>query len=114
LVTKILAEGPIGMSAAAGLMGKYRDSKPTHPSTITRWAAKGVRIAGGRAIRLETIKVNGRLLTSRAAIVRFIAAQQDPPPTAVTQSPARAETPARRRQAAARASSELDALLGGR
>lgn len=39
--------------------------------TALRWA-----IAGIRGVRLETVKVGGRRMTSRAAVCRFIAATQ--------------------------------------
>lgn len=62
-------------------------SNPPHTSSIWRWASSGVR--GG--IRLETVRVGGRVYTSREAIFRFIArlnaprdcrpAQPEPPST---------------------------------
>lgn len=75
-VDRILSEGALGMSAAARLLGTFREGRPTHPSTVARWHRDGVTLADGRVIRLEAIRVNGRLVTSRGAIVRFIAAQQ--------------------------------------
>jgi hypothetical protein len=114
LVERILTEKPIGVAAAAKLMGTFWEGKTAHASTITRWATKGVKLTDGRVIRLEAVKINGRLVTSRAALIRFISAQQDPPPTEVTESSTRAETPAQRRASASRASNELDGLLGNR
>src|SRR4051812_7017727 len=52
LVETILAEGPIGMAAAAKLLGSL-NGKLTHPATISRWAGRGVRVADGSRCRLE-------------------------------------------------------------
>lgn len=82
-VNRILSEGALGMSAAARLLGTFRDGRPTHPSTVARWHRDGVTLADGRVIRLEAIRLNGRLVTSRAAIVRFVAAQQHPDQSAM-------------------------------
>ncbi len=50
------------------------------PKTALRWA-----LHGAHGVRLETIRVGGRRLTSRAAIRRFVAAQQrDAAPEAST------------------------------
>src|SRR5262245_21539293 len=78
LVETILSESPLGMSATARRLGTFRDGKATHPSTITRWATRGVQLPDGRLLKLEAVRVNGRLVTSWPAILRFIAAQQPP------------------------------------
>jgi Protein of unknown function (DUF1580) len=46
-----------------------RLGRPTHPSTLARWASRGLR-----GIRLETIKVGGRTCSSSEALQRFFAA----------------------------------------
>ncbi|MDB5314051.1 MAG: hypothetical protein JWO38_8253 [Gemmataceae bacterium] len=107
LVERILAEGPLGMSAIARLCGKYRNGAATHPSTPKRWHSKGVTLTDGRVIKLDAVRLNGRLVSSRAALLRFIRAQQNPPPA----PPAPATpTPTARERAAAAASAELDSL----
>lgn len=107
LVEKILAEGPIGMQAAARLLGTFRAGSATHPSTIARWC-KGVRLPDGQLLRLEHIHTSGRICTSRPALIRFLAAQQgpqgEPNPQPVPRSPAA------RTRAHAKASAELDRL----
>lgn len=55
-------------------------NRPTHPSTVARWATRGVPGPDGSWIRLEAIRVHGRLMTSRPALVRFIAVLQVPVP----------------------------------
>jgi len=105
IVDRILDEGPIGMSAAAKIYGSFRCGRPTHPSTPIRHHLHGVVLADGRTIRLEAIRIGGRLMTSRAAVVRFVAEQQLIPP--VPDSAARVETV---RRPGAAASKQLDRL----
>ena len=74
---RVLAEGPVLIPDAfrAVVPGSNLCSR-----TFLRWATAGVR-----GIRLETIKVGGKRLTSVAAMERFLAAtQNDPQPRAAT------------------------------
>jgi len=105
LVEQILCEGPLSASAAAKLpiVPRTRGGDP-RPELIVRWHRKGVLLADRTRVRLEAIRSAGKLLTSRAAIVRFIEAQQAGPPTA---EPPR--SPAARSAAAAAAERELQA-----
>ncbi len=69
-------------------------------ATIARWIQKGVKVKALNAyVRLETIVIGGRRLTSKEAIARFIAAQNaaDVPAT-----PAITPTQRRRQSEAAR------------
>jgi hypothetical protein len=68
LVDRILSEGPIGMSAAAKLYGTFRNGRPTHPSTPIRHHLRGVTLSDGRVVRLDAVRISGRLMTSRAAV----------------------------------------------
>jgi hypothetical protein len=102
LVERILAEGALGMSAIARLCGTFRGGAATHPSTPTRWATQGVRLADGRVVKLEAVKLNGRLISSKPALIRFIQAQQTTPPN---------DTPPRSPAAVSRASKAADAKL---
>lgn len=74
LVERLTREGFIGMREVA------RDLYPsgTHYGTPTRHATRGARLANGTVVRLEAIRVGGKLLTSRAAVLRFFAAQNQP------------------------------------
>lgn len=69
LTNRLLDEGVILAVAAARAEGIS-----ISPKTALRWC-----IAGLRGIRLESVKIRGRRMTSRAAIRRFIAATQDQP-----------------------------------
>jgi hypothetical protein len=104
-VNRILSEGAIGASEAALQMGVFRSRRGTHPSTIVRWMVDGIRLSDGRTLKLEHIRVSNRLMTSRAALIRFLAAQQEPCP-APTIGPPR--SPAERRRSNARAEAELE------
>jgi hypothetical protein len=108
LVETILAEGPIGMTGAARLYGSFRSGRPTHPSTPTRHHLHGVRLPCGAIIRLEAVRIGGRLMTSKAAVTRFIIAQQAGAHKEAV--PIGQPTPSARNSAAASASRELDAM----
>ncbi len=102
-IDRIMSEGPIGMAEGARLLGTFRRGRPCHPSTLTRWCLTGVRLADGRILRLEHYRTAGRLMTSRAALLRFLAAQQLPIDIPI----AAPRSPAERRRASNRAADEL-------
>ena len=67
LTNRLLDEGIILVVKAAQAEGISIGSK-----TALRWC-----IAGIRGVRLESVKIGGRRMTSRAALRRFVAATQD-------------------------------------
>jgi hypothetical protein len=85
-------------------MGVFRRGRVTHPSTLVRWMLDGIRLTDGRQLKLEHIRVSNRLMTSRAALVRFLAAQQVPGSFPGAEPP---RTPSDRRRANDRAEAEL-------
>jgi hypothetical protein len=107
-ITRLIEEGSIGLSQAARLVGTFREGKPTHPGTVGRWILKGIVLPDGRRLKLEGYRLNGRLCTTKAAIIRFIAAQQNPTPPSDSQPIPR--SPAARTRAHANAAKQLDAL----
>lgn len=92
-VEVITAEGGISMTQAAHVadecfadFGGRRAS--THPTTPLRWHKRGHRRADGTRVFLEAIRFGGKWLTSRAAIIRFISAQQEGGAAPSVRSPA--------------------------
>lgn len=73
LADRILAEGAVSLHE-----GIRAEGLSASPKTARRWRIRGV---GGT--RLEAVRVGGRWLTSRAAVRRFVAAQQRETPPAV-------------------------------
>ncbi len=108
LIERIIAEGAMGCAEAARLFGTFRSGRPCHPATISRWCISGVRVRTGRRVKLEHFRGAGKLMTSKAAIFRFLAAQQEPAETA---EPATIPlpTPTERRRAIEAAARELEA-----
>ena len=93
-------------AAAGRSIPGYRSNPTTNSATVFRWITKGTRVANGRLIKLEAVRVGARWLTSRGAVARFVsaltaAANPDATPT----SPVR--TPAARRKASSNATAEL-------
>ncbi len=103
LIDRLLDEGAVGVCEVARLAGKFRRGRPTHATTVTRWITAGVTTPGG-VVRLEAVRLNGRWVSSRAALVRFIAAQQ-------LQHPAPAQQSSRTTGAASRATERAGARL---
>lgn len=60
----LLAEELVPVTRA----GQFCPSRPD-PSTVCRWALKGAR-----GIKLESIRVGGKVMTSKEAVQRFLAA----------------------------------------
>jgi len=105
-IDRILGENPIGMSECARLLGTFRGGRPCHPSTPVRWCTRGVKLVDGSVLRLEHIRMGDRLMTSRPALLRFLAAQQQPSDVPVAQP----RTPAQQKRDAENADRKLDAL----
>jgi hypothetical protein len=98
----------ISVAQAARRLPSSRLDRPVSPSCVWRWIARGYRLADGRVVRLEGVRVCGRWLTSAEALARFFAAQTPPPDNAVpTHAP---RTPTARRRASERAAAKLDKL----
>jgi len=103
----ILREKWLGLHEIAKLVPSCRHSGHLTPNAIYRWATRGVRSASGQTIRLESVRVAGRILSSREALERFILAQSTPTETQLSE-PCR--TPAARRSASERAADALQDL----
>lgn len=112
MTARLVAEGLIGLAPASRLFGTTRNGRPKHPSTLTRYHHGGVRCADGQVVRLECVKVGSQLMTSRDAVLRFIAAQQNGSAPPGSDREQLAPPPATRRRAAADASAQLAAALG--
>lgn len=110
VLTEIQAGDGLSLAAAGRLFPGHRGSKSVDPSTVFRWATKGTRTPGGQVVKLEAVRVGGRWLTSRGAVVRFVAALTDAAtPTSDTPPPS-PRTPAARSRAAGKAVATLRAM----
>jgi hypothetical protein len=75
-VAEEIARGEgLTLAQAARCLPQSRNDKPVSPSTLWRWAHSGVKLADGTRVRLEVARLGCRWLTSRAALVRFLQAQ---------------------------------------
>lgn len=98
LIGRLTTEGPIGMRAAGRITA-------THSATCHRWATEGLLLPDGTRLRLESIKSGGRVLTSKPALMAFIAAQQRHEPNGSAEAGPR--SPHVRTVASERAAKEL-------
>jgi hypothetical protein len=102
----LLAEGPMTAAAAAKLLTTaLRAGRPVHPGTVCRWISPGLLMPNGRRLRLEGFRAGRKWLTSRAAVLRFLAAQQE-----IEQEAATVRSPGEREKANAAVLRELDEL----
>src|SRR5262245_26929628 len=105
---RLISEGLIGLPAAARVFPPGRADRPTSPATVWRWCRRGVKLPDGRVAVLEHVRVGGRWVTSRPAVVRFLALLTSAHPSPTDQpAPTPTQTPARRGRAAERAAEKL-------
>jgi hypothetical protein len=75
VVSEVLERDALSLAEAAALVPSFRPGRATHPATIARWIADGVPLPDGSRLHLEACRVGGRLVTTKAALARFITAQ---------------------------------------
>lgn len=109
IVERLMSEGFISMAEAAKMFGSCRNGAATHPATLARKCLKGDLLPDGTRLKLEHVRVANRLMTSRQAVVRHIAAL-----TAAAGQPATSEAPVRspaaRTRDSAKAAAELESM----
>ena len=64
-------EPAVSLARAAKLPELARDGRSPNPSTIFRWASRGIA-RNGRRVVLETVQQGGTRVTTRSAIGRFL------------------------------------------
>lgn len=102
----LLHEDLIGLAALAARVKSHRRKGHLTAQAVWRWATAGVRRADGTVVKLETVRLAGRFLTSWAAFQRFVAAQSED--LVATSMPA-TRSPVMRERASKRAVDILDA-----
>ena len=107
IASEIAAGAGIYLAEAAKLFPCHRRGRPVSPSCVFRWATSGVRLPDGARARLEHARLAGRLVTTPAAIERFLAAQT--PRLCAAPEP---RTPTRRQREHARAQTALQEQYG--
>ena len=92
VLSEIQSGEGLTLSAAGRPFPAHRGSGSVGPSTVFRWVTRGSKTSDGRLLKLEAVRVGTRWLTSRGAIVRFVAAltaaadpAPQPPPRSATQ-----------------------------
>jgi len=67
----VFSEKVIGLKEAIRLLPKTSRNNNLHYSTMFRWILRGLRAKDGVVVRLESVKIGGRLCTSKEALQRF-------------------------------------------
>ncbi len=102
----LLAEELISLAAAARLFPGARGAVRVNPATVHRWCTKGTRTPDGNVVKLEFVRAGCRVLTSRQAVARYVAALSVAPESA--EIPTR--SPLARKRAADAAAAALKAM----
>jgi hypothetical protein len=108
---EVLTGEGLYLAQAAKLLPRYRRDKAVNPSTLFRWATVGVKLMSGERVRLEVVRIAGKLVTSKSALARFLAAQS-PSDEQRVQMVTTVRTPTRRERDTSRASEELARRFG--
>lgn len=103
-MSELLSESIVSLAEAARQFPGSRGAKRVSPSTVWRWCSKGIRRPDGQLVRLEQFRLGSRVMTTREAVARFVAALSDTPPAVPS-----VRTPAARSAASRRAEAELKA-----
>ena len=103
-IDQLLGESPMPLTSASKMLAEFHGGRPIHVTTLARWIHRGHRTRTGTRIKLEAVRLGGKLLVSRAAILRFIQAQQP-----AEQEPPTVRSPGERQRADAVARAELEA-----
>ena len=67
----LLLESVLSLAQGARELPPLRAGRPVHPTALWRWSKYGVNTPVGK-IKLETVNLAGRVVTSREAIRRFL------------------------------------------
>ncbi len=112
-IARLKDEGLVRVKTAIATLPGNKGNKSVHPSTGARWCMRGVKLRSGEAVRLEHIKSGGgQLLTSVAALERFLAIVTAGSTTPVADTPVQpATTPSAKQRDAKRYHAALDDVL---
>src|SRR5262249_5169792 len=101
----VLAEEMLTLAQVPRHLPPGRGGRPVTLGCVLRWVLQGARGPGGERVRLEAVRLGGRWITSKQALVRF--AERLTPGFPEPQVEVR-RTFARRQRASARAAAELE------
>lgn len=106
---RLLTEKLISYAQAAKIVPPSRQGRPVSPATLSRWAKNGVRGSDGTIVRLESIRLGGRSLTTVEALARFSERLSTPSDRlALSAPPPETRTSTQRHQSSSRAADELE------
>jgi hypothetical protein len=91
VITEIVAGDSLTLAQLAEIGPAHRGEGHMSKSRASRWINPGFTLPCGRVVKLEAAKFGAQLLTSRAALARFLAAINGAPAddAAPTAAPAR-------------------------
>jgi hypothetical protein len=106
VISEIIAGDSLTLAQVAARVPSHRGEGHSTPSRISRWVNPGHKLPGGRVVKLEAAKFGAAVLTSKAALERFIAAINSDAQADAPQQP-KPRSEAERRRAAEAAEQRL-------
>jgi hypothetical protein len=111
LTEQLLEELETGQGEDLRRLARYAPSNEAgsgiHSATLHRWIMKGVKVPSGKRIRLEAARLGGKWVSTRAALRRFILAQNPDLPDG---QPRPIRSAGKRRRASERAAEQLSKI----
>jgi len=106
----LLTENPKPLNQLRKAIPGSRGVGSIHLATTHRWAHRGIRRKDGTLVKLEVIRIGGTVMSSEAAIRRFLTAINETGDDSQQTSP----TPSAKKRTAERMVKSLDEVLNGR
>src|SRR5262245_1381999 len=101
----LLAQQLLSLSDVAKRIPSRRRNGHLSAQAVWRWASKGIRLTDGQIVKLRTVRIAGRYMTTASYVDEFIRAQQSEPIESAPLPERR--TPSQRQRADARAADLL-------
>jgi hypothetical protein len=95
-MSTLLNEQLISLSQLAARIKSHRRQGSLSTQAIWRWVTRGLMLPDGRMVKLESVRLAGRFLTSWPAFQRFLVAQT---PGEAEVLPVPTRSPAKRKRA---------------
>jgi hypothetical protein len=69
---EILTEEMKSLAEARQMLPRGRNGSLPHFSTLVRWITDGAKARDGSTVKLDAIRLGGRWITSKEALIRFM------------------------------------------
>jgi hypothetical protein len=106
LLAEIQGGMGLGLAEVGAMFPGARGNVAINPATVYRWTVKGSKARNGERILLQSVRVGSRIVTTTAAVERFVSALSSADPNTKVDF----RSPTRRWKASEKAAAELRQL----